>query len=150
MRSVLAIFGCCSLAAIFSGCGAQEGETSTPSSASDLTAAPANRLTDAQEEAVIGSIDDHCSDAQCEGELDFDSRTLKCDFAKSQCVLALTVVAKVKGKHKKFQRQCVLAQIGSFAGIMQTFPNGFQDLTKEFLDKIDKCYAEASNGIPTE
>jgi hypothetical protein len=134
------------------GCGSS-GEAGPAAGSEDLSASPAptagSDLTSNQEDNVLGLIDDHCSDADCEGDLDFVTKSMKCDFKKQQCVLKLTVTTKTLKKNKKFARQCVLSPITRVEDMLQSFPNGASDLTSKFIDQIEKCDLEAAKGVPT-
>jgi hypothetical protein len=149
MRAFFGLLASVALAAL-AGCASPD-EGSPPPSESNITAHQ-GAITDAQEETILGRLDDHCADAQCEGDLDFVTKKLTCDFVKQECVLALTVGTQfLKPHNKKFQRKCTLTQIKSVDDLLdKPAPNGFQDVTGSLLGKMDKCYDDAGQGIPTK
>jgi hypothetical protein len=131
-------------ASILLGCS--HGESTDQSSGQDLSAAkPSNDLTPAQVTAVLNRIDDHCSDAWCESDLDYSFDSMVCTFGTGECTMGF--VATDKEKHTKHPLSCTLSGIKTFSEMIETFPNGFQDLTTTLFDKIDKCVTEKSTGL---
>jgi hypothetical protein len=114
-------------------------------SSEDALAAAKNDLTAKQAKDLLLMINDHCSDAWCETDYHFDFRKIVCDFTASSC----TFTAKVDFERKSYWRSCKMRNVGKkYSAIVQTFPNGFQDITDAFFDKLGTCTVRVEKSIP--
>ena len=103
-------------------------------------------LTADQAKLILNSIDDHCGDAWCEGDFDFDFKAITCTFSKGTC--SLDMVLTGDDGTKSFPESCEMTAVTGYDQMIEKFANGFQDMTDGFFEKVDACITSAEDKVP--
>jgi hypothetical protein len=151
MLRSLVILGTC----LVVGCASSAAPEETAGDVGDgqaLSAAHTD-LSAPQSKSALGSMNDHCGDAWCEGDFDLDFTKLVCDFTAKTCTFTVTVTdpgeTDAKTDDRTFIRSCKMTALSSYADLMEK-TGTFEDMTDGFFQKVDDCVAKVESSIPTK
>lgn len=116
----------------------------------ELRSTAKNDLASGDEKKVLTMLDDHCGDAWCEGDYDWQFKKLRCTYADASCTLTLFITdPAVDGQPARyFWRSCKMTGLPAWTSLVETFPNGYEDLTDGFFGKVSDCIDRLESRLP--
>jgi hypothetical protein len=137
----------CAFAAL-AACAGHSDTVPADSSAASEDELTTNDLTTDQQKLVLLLIDDRCGDSWCEGDYDFRFKKMVCAFTTKESCTMTVMAIDTADVHRYYWRSCKMTGILRWEDLVQTFPNGYQDITDPFFDKLTTCMDSIEANLP--
>ena len=124
--------------------GDGSGQTAEDTGKADHPGSGPTDLNPGERHAVLALLTERCADAWCAGDYVYFFKRISCDFGRKSCTLSLRVVSP---ESRSFLRTCRATGLSRASDLLQTLPNGYQDLTNQLFAEVSRCVESIRKGI---